>query len=75
MDIKNKMSENIESIEDLLKQDKINPTMAVNILISVAEVSFNEKHLNDLDRQLITKALICLKEKVDAGKNFMIKVK
>jgi len=68
------MSDQI-NLNEILNLEKIDPTTAVNILISVAEISFDKPHLNDVDRMLITKALLCLKSKVDDGKNFMIKVK
>lgn len=64
----------IPTIEELLKKDKLDPTTALNILIGAAQVSFDKPHFNDLDRQLLSKALKCFEDKVEMGKNFMIKV-
>lgn len=68
-------SKKLSEITEILNKEKIEPTIALNILISVAQSSFDKPHLNDLDRALISKALDCLKNKLDLGKNFMIKVK
>lgn len=64
-----------EELNKILEEDIITPTTAINILISVAQISFEQPHLNDVDRLLISKALSCLKDKIDSGKNFLIKVK
>ena len=68
------MNDKLKEITDILNKDTIDPTTALNILITVAQSSFDKEHLNDLDRALIAKALDCFKEKLDKGKNFMIKV-
>lgn len=64
----------IQEIQDIIEKD-IDPTTALNILISAAESSFDKPHFNDLDRALIAKALDCLEEKFTQGKNFMIHIK
>lgn len=64
-----------KEMEDILNAKEIDPTTALNILISVSQVSFDKDHLNDADRMLITKALTCFKKKIDNGKNFLIRVK
>ncbi len=68
-------SDKLKEITEILNKDKIEPTTALNILISAIQSSFDKPHFNDLDRALISKALDCFKEKLDLGKNFMIKVK
>jgi hypothetical protein len=69
------LSQKIKEISDILKKDEIDPTTAINILISTAQSSFDKPHFNDLDRALIAKALDCLEKKIKTGKNFQIKVK
>jgi len=68
-------SDKLKEITEILNSDKIEPTIALNILISAIQSSFDKSHFNDLDRALISKALDCFKEKLDLGKNFMIRVK
>ncbi len=63
----------LQEIRDIIEKD-INPTTALNILISAVQSSFDDSRFNDLDRALIAKALDCLEEKFTQGKNFMIKV-
>jgi len=64
----------LQEVKDILEKD-IDPTTAVNILISAVQSSFDKPHFNDLDRAIVAKALDCLEEKFTQGKNFMIKVK
>lgn len=64
----------LQEVKDILEKD-IDPTTAVNILISAVQSSFDKPHFNDLDRAIVAKALDCLEEKLTQGKNFMIKVK
>lgn len=67
--------EKIEEIKKILESKKIDPTIALNILISAVQSSFDKPHFNDLDRALIIKSLECFEEKAKYGKNFMIKIK
>jgi len=63
----------LQEVKNIIEKD-IDPTTALNILISAVQSSFDKPHFNDLDRALIAKALDCLEEKFTKGKNFMIKV-
>ncbi len=63
----------LQEIRDIIEKD-INPTTALNILISAVQSSFDDPRFNDLDRALIAKALDCLETKFTQGKNFMIKI-
>lgn len=65
----------IEEVNKILEAESIEPTVAVNIIINAVQVSFDKDHFNDLDRYLISKALSCLKDKIDAGEDFIVKVK
>lgn len=67
--------ERIKEIEEIVKAEKIDPTTALNILINAIQVSFDSDYFNDLDKYLIAKSLNCFKDYVDAGENFLIKVK
>lgn len=66
------MQQQIDEINEIINSDMIDPTTALNILINVAQVSFDQEHLSDLDRHLITKAFICIQDKIDKGENFEI---
>ena len=66
--------EKIEEIKRILEKKMIDPTTALNILISAVQSSFDKPHFNDLDKALILKALECFEDKVNLGKNFMIKI-
>jgi hypothetical protein len=68
-------TDKLKEISDILKKDEIDPTTAINILISAVQSSFDKPHFNDLDRALIAKALECFEKKIKIGKNFQIKVK
>lgn len=65
----------IDEVNKIIEAESIEPTVAINILINAVQVSFDKEHFNDLDRYLISKALTCLKEKVDSGEDFLVKVK
>jgi hypothetical protein len=65
----------MEEVNRILEAETIEPTVAINIIVNAVQVSFDKDHFNDLDRYLISKALACLKDKVDAGEDFLIKVK
>jgi len=65
----------IDEINELIKAEKLDPTTSMNILINAVQVSYDKEHFNDLDRYLIAKSLTCFKELVDAGEDFIIKVK
>lgn len=65
----------IDEVNQIIEAETIEPTVAINIIINAVQLSFDKEHFNDLDRYLISKALTCLKEKVDAGEDFLIKVK
>ena len=65
----------IDEINKIIEAEKIEPTVAVNILVNAVQVSFDKEHFTDLDRYLISKALNCLKEQIDTGEDFTIKVK
>ena len=65
----------IDELNKIIEAETIEPTIAINIIVNAVQVSFDKEHFNDLDRYLISKALNCLKEKVDAGEDFVIKVK
>lgn len=65
----------IDEVNQIIEAETIEPTVAINIIINAVQLSFDKDHFNDLDRYLISKALTCLKEKVDAGEDFLIKVK
>lgn len=65
----------IDEINSLIKAESIDPTTSINILINAVQASFDKDHFNDLDRYLISKALKSIKEKVDAGEDFLVKVK
>jgi hypothetical protein len=65
----------VKEIEEIVKSEKIEPTTALNILINAIQVTFDSEDFNELDKYLIVKSLNCFKEYVDAGENFMIKVK
>lgn len=69
------MNVELEQLNKVFSDEIIDPTTALNILINTAQVSYDKPHFNEIDRLLINKALICLKEKSEIGKNFMIKVK
>ena len=64
----------VKEISDILDKD-IDPTTALNILISAVQVAFEKSNFNDLDKALIVKSLECFEKKVALGKNFLIKVK
>lgn len=64
----------VKEISNILDEE-INPTTALNILISAVQVAFDKSNFNDLDKALIVKSLDCFERKVLLGKNFMIKVK
>lgn len=65
----------IKEIEQIVNAEKIEPTTALNILINAVQSTFDSEYFNDLDKFLISKALECFKGYVDAGENFVIKVK
>jgi hypothetical protein len=65
----------MKEIEEILDSEKIEPTTALNILLSAINSSYDKEHFNDLDRALIAKALLTFKDLVDAGEDFIIKVK
>lgn len=65
----------MEEVNKILEAETIEPTVAINIIVNAVQVSFDKDHFNDLDRYLISKALSCLKDKVDAGEDFVVKVK
>jgi uncharacterized protein Veg len=65
----------MEEVNKIIEAESIEPTVAINIIVNAVQVSFDKDHFNDLDRYLISKALSCLKEKIDAGEDFIIKVK
>jgi hypothetical protein len=65
----------IDEVNKIIEAETIEPTVAINIIVNAVQVSFDKEHFNDLDRYLISKALSCLKEKIDAGEDFVIKVK
>jgi hypothetical protein len=64
----------VKEISNILDKD-IDPTTALNILISAVQVAFEKSNFNDLDKALIVKSLECFEKKVSLGKNFLIKVK
>lgn len=65
----------VDELNRIIEAETIEPTVAINIIVNAVQVSFDKEHFNDLDRYLISKALNCLKEKVDAGEDFVVKVK
>ena len=74
VDVTPEMQQQIDEINEIINADMIDPTTALNILINVAQVSFDQEHLTDLDRHLITKAFMCIQDKIDKGENFEIKI-
>ena len=64
-----------QQLDDLIKSENIDPTIAMNILINAVQVSYDKSHFNALDRLLISKAINCFKHKIESGENFTIKVK
>lgn len=64
----------IKEIEDIVNAEKIEPTIALNILVNAVQVTFESEYFNDLDKFLIAKALTCFKSYIDAGEDFTIKV-
>lgn len=68
-------ADKVKEIEEIVKAEKIEPTTALNILINAIQVTFDSEQFNELDKYLIAKSLNCFKEYVDAGENFLIKVK
>lgn len=70
------MQEKINTINDIINSDKIDPTMSLNILINAIQGVYDKEDIfNDLDKFLISKALLCFKDKVESGENFEIIVK
>ena len=68
------MQARIDEINQILSSDTMEPTVAINIIISAVQASFDKDHFTEIDRVLISKALNCLKSKVDAGEDIIIKV-
>jgi hypothetical protein len=68
-------TQKLEEVQEILKAESIEPTVALNILIHAINVSYDKEHFNDLDRMLIVKALDCFKSYIDKGENFEIMVK
>ena len=67
--------EQMKEAQEILDADKIEPTIALNILLGAVNASYDKEHFNDLDRALIGKALLTFKDLVEAGEDFLIKVK
>ena len=67
--------EQMREAQEILDADKIEPTIALNILLGAVNASYDKDHFNDLDRALIGKALITFKDLSEAGEDFVIKVK
>lgn len=67
--------EQMREAQEILDADKIEPTIALNILLGAVNASYDKDHFNDLDRALIGKALITFKDLAEAGEDFVIKVK
>ena len=65
----------MKEIQEILDAEKIEPTTALNILLSAINSSFDKDHFNDLDRALIGKALLTFKDLVETGEDFLIKDK
>ena len=64
----------IREVKDILEKE-LDPTTALNIILSAVKITFDDSRLNELDRALISKALMCFSEKVELGENFTINVK
>lgn len=68
-------NENLEMLKNLIDSDKIEPTVALNILINAVQSVFDKEDcFNELDKFLISKSLNCFKDYVDKGEDFIIKV-
>lgn len=65
---------NEQQIKEMLNS-QMEPENAINLLVNVATICYNSELLTDLDRLFINKALSTLKEKIDKGENFVVKVK
>ena len=65
--------ERMDEINDLLKQETLDPTTAMNILINAVQVSYDKEHFNDLDRYLIVKSLTTFKNIADTKEDIVIK--
>lgn len=63
-----------QQIKEMLNS-QMEPENAINLLVNVATVCYKSELLTDLDRLFINKALSTLKEKIDKGENFVVKVK
>ncbi len=65
---------NNKELEDFIKSE-ITPTASFNIVLNAVKAALEAGVYDSIDQAVIKKALHTLKEKSDAGKNFMIKVK
>jgi len=63
----------MNAINDIINTDIIDNTTALNILINVAQATFDSGLLNDLDRHLIVKAFACIEDSISKCEDFIIK--
>ena len=63
-----------KELEEFVNSD-ITPTASFNIIINGVNAALEAGVYDDIDQTVLKKALSTIKEKIDAGKNFTIKVK
>ena len=66
--------ERVDELQQLLLNDEIDPTLAINILINAVQICYGKEIFDELDKYLIARALSCIKDHVDRGEDLVIKV-
>lgn len=73
-DMDEAMAEQMDAINKIINTEIVDTTTALNILINVAQITFESELLNDLDRHLIGKAFASIQNSIDTNNDFVIKL-